>query len=469
MKKTLLIAILCVLIPSLVLAKKVKKEEVAVEEQPAAEQVEETVVTEECLMNVSLFNESCKNKQYAEAYEPWLSVFNTCPNANKVIYTKGADILGWKIEQTTDPAERKALVDLLMQMYDKRIKYFGDDPKYPVHYILGLKGVDYCNYCTDDALKLPAYEWLKTAIEKLGSSAQLTMIQKFNEVSSNLYKSDPSKYAEQYISDYQKMSDVLTAISNDANNKYANTAKEVKSFVDETFVSSGVADCKKLDEVYAPMVKQYANDVDMLGKIMYIFRKVGCTESEIYFSAAATSHKLKPTSESAAGCGKMCIKKGEYNNAVKYYEEAIKLTPAEAKEDIADDYYMIAYIYYEYLKNYSLSRQNLKKSLEYLPDQGRCYLMMGILYASSEPYGSDVPAAKAAILNKTRFWVAVDKFIKAKSVDASVAETANKFIAEYSRYFPTKEEMFDLPNEFKGNTFTVGGWIGETTTIRPAK
>ena len=172
MKKTLLIAILCVLIPSLVLAKKVKKEEVVAVEEPA-EQVDETIVTEECLMNVSLFNESCKNKQYAEA---------------------GADILGWKIEQTTDPAERKALVDLLMQMYDKRIKYFGDDPKYPVHYILGLKGVDYCNYCTDDALKLPAYEWLKTAIEKLGSSSQLTMIQKFNEVSSNLYKSDPSKY-----------------------------------------------------------------------------------------------------------------------------------------------------------------------------------------------------------------------------------------------------------------------------------
>ena len=262
------------------------------------------------------------------------------------------------------------------------------------------------------------------------------------------------------------MSEVLSAIANDATNKHANTAKEVKSFVDETFVSSGVADCKKLDEVYAPMVQQYANDVDMLGKIMYIFRKVGCTESEIYFSAAATSHKLKPTSESAAGCGKMCIKKGEYNNA--YYEEAIKLTPAEDKEDIADDYYMIAYIYYEYLKNFPLSRQNLKKSLEFQPDQGRCYLMMGILYASSEPY-ADQPAAKAAILNKTRFWVAVDKFVKAKSVDPSVTETANKFIADYSRYFPTKEEMFDLPNEFKGNTFTVGGWIGESTTIRAAK
>ena len=34
---------------------------------------------------------------------------------------------------------------------------------------------------------------------------------------------------------------------------------------------------------------------------------------------------------------------------------------------------------------------------------------------------------------------------------------------------PTKEEMFDLPNELGGSTFIVGGWINEKTVCRPAK
>jgi hypothetical protein len=84
-------------------------------------------------------------------------------------------------------------------------------------------------------------------------------------------------------------------------------------------------------------------------------------------------------------------------------------------------------------------------------------------YASSRPYGND---AKGAILNKSVYWAAVDKFVKAKQVDPTVEATANEYIASYSKYYPTKEERFDLPNEFSGSSFYVGGWIGESTAIR---
>ena len=77
--------------------------------------------------------------------------------------------------------------------------------------------------------------------------------------------------------------------------------------------------------------------------------------------------------------------------------------------------------------------------------------------------------AKAAILNKSVFWVAVDKFQKAKMVDPDVTEDANKLIASYSKYFPTKEEIFDLPELHEGESFTVAGWIRESTTCRAAR
>ena len=95
--------------------------------------------------------------------------------------------------------------------------------------------------------------------------------------------------------------------------------------------------------------------------------------------------------------------------------------------------------------------------------QGRCYIIIGMCYASTQLHGND---PKGRILNKTVYWAAVDKFQKAKQVDSSVEAQATEFINMYKKYFPTKEERFDLPNEFSGETYFVGGWIGETTTIR---
>jgi len=63
---------------------------------------------------------------------------------------------------------------------------------------------------------------------------------------------------------------------------------------------------------------------------------------------------------------------------------------------------------------------------------------------------------------------AVDKFIKAKQVDPTVAEKANSRIATYSQYFPAVSDIFfvDL-NE--GDSFKVECWINETTKVRALK
>ena len=205
-------------------------------------------------------------------------------------------------------------------------------------------------------------------------------------------------------------------------------------------------------------------NLDELNKVIKLYRSVGCVESDVYFAAAEASHKLAPTAESAAGCAAMCKKKGDWKGAVEYYDQATDLSDVD--QDRADYQYNAAMVLYQELKNYQLARTYLRRSLEFNPNQGRCYMLMGILYASSKPYSEAEYGAKAAILNKTVFWVAVDKLIKAKQVEPEVAESVNSLISTYAKYFPTKEERFDLPGEFSGSTFTVGGWIGETTTIR---
>ena len=469
--KHLLVVVLAAAVPALASAKKPKKvaEEAPVEAAPEVNDDEDPVITEECVMNVSLFHESVKNKMYADAYEPWWEVYSTCPNANKSIYTDGAKIVEALYQATSDPKEKERLAQLAIQLQDKRIRYFGNDPKYPKAYILGEKGLAYLDFY-GEAKYNEARECLRASVETMGVKSKVMVLVKLVDVSYALFKQDPDNRAEQLISDYELASTALAEQAADATNKNAEIAAKQKDYVDNIFAISGAADCSKLDEIYASAVEENLNNLDMLTKIAKLYKRVRCTESDVYFAACEAAHKLQPTDESAAGCASMAAKKGEYEAAVDYYDQAIKLAMIEDElEDVADYQYNAAFYCYNNLKKYAEARKYAQASIATLTSlgqnkgQGRCYIIIGMCYAATQLYPQD---AKGRILNKTVYWAAVDKFVKAKQIDPSVEAQASEFISSYSKYFPTKEERFDLPNEFSGSTYYVGGWIGETTTIR---
>ena len=450
MKKVLLIA-LCFAIPMAGFAQKKKKKGA---EPEVVAPVVETLSDEECMVNLSLFHESVKNKQYDEAYGFWLPVYQSRPDLNKAIYTDGTEILGHRYQQATDENVRKALRDSIMQLHDDRIKYF-DEARYPDAYVLGVKAMDYLTYFQEDELALPAYGWMKESVTALGAKAQITVLRKFVELSYNIYKSNTEQYGDQFLADYQLASAALEQIVA-AGGKNAEPASHQKAYIDRLYAASGAADCDQMDQMYASVVAESANDIEKLGSIMKLYRRLGCTESDVYFAAAEHAHKLQPTSESAAGCAQMCIKKGDLNGALEYYKQALSMVTND--EDKADYLYRVANVYV-LLKNYQQGAAYAQQSLDVNPEDGRCYLLMGICYASAKIY--DDP-----ILARSVFWVACDMFRKAKTVDSSCATDANKLIATYSQYFPSKEDVFFHKELNDGQPFRVGGWIGKTTTCR---
>ena len=163
MKKVLLIA-LCFAIPMVGFAQKKKKKGA---EPEVVAPVVETLSDEECYEKISLFQQEVKMGAYESAYEYWLPVYQSRPDFRSQIYTNGAKILEYRYNQAQTDEARKALRDSIMQLHDDRIKYF-DDAKYPDAYVLGLKGLDYLTYFTEDELALPAYGWLKEAVTALG-------------------------------------------------------------------------------------------------------------------------------------------------------------------------------------------------------------------------------------------------------------------------------------------------------------
>ena len=450
MKKVLLM-ILCVAIPMVGFAQKKKKKG----EEPVVEApVVTTLSDEECMTNLSLFHESVKNDQFEEAYGFWLPVYQSRPDMNKAIYTDGAKILDYRYNQATDEAVRKALRDSIMQLHDDRIKYF-DEARYPDEYVLGVKAMDYLTYFTEDELALPAYEWLKTSVTALGAKSQITVLRKFVEVSYNIYKSNTDQYSDQFLADYQMAAAALDQIAV-AGGKNAEHATHQKAYVDRLYAASGAADCGQMDQMYASVVAESASDIEKLGSIMKLYRRLGCTESDVYFAAAEHAHKLQPTSESAAGCAQMCIKKEDYAGALEYYKQALSLVTDD--EDKADYLYRMANVYVA-MKNYQQGASYAQQALDVNAEDGRCYLLLGICYASAKIY--DDP-----ILARSVFWVACDMFQKAKKVDSSCSSDANKLIATYRQYFPSKEDVFFHKELNEGAPFRVGGWIGKTTTCR---
>ena len=111
-------------------------------------------------------------------------------------------------------------------------------------------------------------------------------------------------------------------------------------------------------------------------------------------------------------------------------------------------------------RNYARARQAAYDALEYNPNNGEAYILIGQLYAASAGSIFSEPS-KAGLV----YCAAVDKMQKAKSVDPSVAGKANGFISRYSAAYMDTETAFMMGIK-AGESVSIPGWIGETTTVR---
>ncbi|MBM3435924.1 MAG: tetratricopeptide repeat protein, partial [Bacteroidetes bacterium] len=217
------------------------------------------------------------------------------------------------------------------------------------------------------------------------------------------------------------------------------------------------ATCKDLISIYSLKFNNTPNDVALLKKITKILDKKDCTDSELFFRATENLHKAEPSARTAELMAKMYIKREDYNKAAEYLLEAIKLY--EDDNERADAHFFLANVYYQ-LKQLSSARAQCYEVLKVRPNEGKTYILIGDLYASSAKECGD-----NQLTERVAYWAAVDKYYKAKSVDPSVEELAITKINTFSQYFPATETIFfyDLK---KGDSYTVGCWINETTIVR---
>lgn len=408
-----------------------------------------------CLRNLSIYTEYVKTGNFKDAYLPWKAAFTECPKAQLSTYTNGAKILRWLIANEKDPAKYNAYVDELMKVYDQRVQYFSDYQKTPVPAVLGLKAVDYIQLAKNPDVD-QAYTWLDESVSKMKGESEYYVLQYYIDMSARKFETEPA-HREKFIQDYLTASgyadEALKIAKTDKEKKLLQTSKDNMTAF---FVNSGAADCDMLQSIYGPKVEENKTNLDYLNKVVDIMKMLKCTESEAYFNASLYAHQIAPSAETAVGCAYMAYKKKDMDNAVKFFDEAIKLEPDNSKK--AEYAYTAATILFA-SKNLSRARQYAQKALDYNGNYGAPYILIAQMYASS-PNWSDESA-----LNRATYFLVIDKLQRAKQVDPSVAEEANKLIGTYAAHTPKPEDLFFL-NLKKGDTVKIGGWIGESTVIR---
>ncbi|MGE5426878.1 MAG: tetratricopeptide repeat protein [Methylococcaceae bacterium] len=399
-------------------------------------------------------------KDYKGALPYWRILYRKYPKSIINIYLHGANIYQSLIEEAKDPAVKDLYIDSLMHIYDKRIKYFNQEG-----YVLGRQGTDYLKYKLNnenmtDELRKPilkqGYDYLERAVKLQGSTTEAPVLILLMQSTRGLFGvGELSK--EKVIENYDVASGIINQVlQKNPSDKNFLIAREN---VDQVFQASGAADCEALISIYTPKYNQIGENLEELKKMVRMLDRANCDASPLFAKASEKLFQMEPSPEAAYNMARMFIKSGQSDKAQSYYKQAI-----EGEKDpmnLSKYYYEMAAI--SWTTNPQQAKTYLKKAIDNNPNNGKAYLLLGDVYAhNSKSYGEN------DFDHSMVFLVAVDFYNKAKKADPSITADANERINTYSQYFPSKEDIF-FNTLSEGQTYQVGGWIGESTVIRARK
>jgi len=448
-----------------------------------------------CVTNLSIYGEAYKQWEAAkfapeaataEMVNAWREVFLNCPRSSQLIYTRGEKIMDYFIRK--NPAQKDTYIDTICMLMDNRAQYFPIDSKTgksQVAGIMGRKGLLIYTYNKNryeeaynilkDAVALDASQlqgayidaYFKATIDMVnnGKAEKMTIINVYQELSevldNNIGALAATEAELQTAREEALASQDTEAVAGfdkqiEKNEKNININKGVKNNLDNLF--QPYASCEDLIKVFSAKMAETPDDVVLLKRITTILDKKDCTDNKLFLDAAVRLNELEPSPEASYSLGIKFFKDKKYSDAATFFDQATKTDNNDRKYRAYRNLAMC----YQNMGSLGRARDIARRAAQVDPTAGEPYLIIAQLYASSASQFSGDIESKAV------YWAAVDKCIKAKSIDPSIADRANRMISSYTAAFPSMETIF-FNDYSEGQSFQVGGWIGETTTIRARK
>ncbi len=420
------------------------------------------------LNNITLYREAFKAGNWAEALPYWQVVFEKAPLAQVRTYTDGTWILEQLIPKEPDAAKKQELFDLLMKVYDQRLANMDDLNSFATKTTTQTRGNIICRKAYDFATHNPkpnneeAYQMFRSGINDMGPNTEAFVLYSFIHCSYTRYMNDKANVQkrEDFINDYLECNDICDRLLAQAKEFVDDTIKAQKivnayyptqEHCNRLFVESGAADCAALENIYKNKVEENKANLEYLNGVLKVLSFFECDSSATYYAASEYAYKLNKTPRAAIGIAQKYYKSGDMNTALTYFQEAVDLEQDPIKKSKYS--LTVAAILFR-SGNIGKCRQYCNETLKLDPTNGNAWLLIASCVARS---------AKGDPLERSKYYcLAVDKCIKAKSVDPSCAAKANRQISSYSQAFYPKSEAF-FAGLKEGQSVTV---MGETTTLR---
>ena len=426
----------------------------------------------EAKMNHSLYREHFKNKKYDEAFKYWEPLFAhvTSPKEAPTRHFEDGAIMYSKLaEATTDSLKKAGILTKLSDLYANYDACVGG---------LNANTLAYKGYNLQlaGASSLEVYNVYKTSLDKVGDKTMSFILAQLAYQSATLFASKKVS-ADETRTVFKNL--IAVCNKNIATNEkekanYTEILKQVNQYLSS--VEAQVMDYPYFVEKFTPAYTADPKNPQVYKPMLAILKQVNCpADVEIYKSMLATDaeEQAKLAAQQAAQqaaerqAQQAARKVEEHTSAVtNNTPEGLKqrLKTENDPKVIADINMSLADVYYRQ-KQFSTARSYAQAAAKARSGWGKPYILIGLMYASS---GDQCNAAgNTGWDSQVVVWAAVDMWQRAKSVDGDVASEANRYIGQYSKFMPSKEDCFQRGVKV-GSSFRVPCWIQESTTVRTA-
>ncbi len=427
----------------------------------------------ECMTNLSIYAEHAKVKNYDAAYEPWKMVYDNCPDINKANFSLGEKILQHKIDNSSG-ADKDGYIQDLMTLYDNSIKYF------PTKFTKASVAIDkallqYDNkMASDEELYNMLDQAFKEDRENFKNPKALylyfsTLVDLHNAGKKDLqavfdtYDDVTEKIAEEN----KKLTDRITVLlpKEDAGTltskekrqlKVATTNSESYGKITGSIESKlgALADCENLIPLYQKNFDAKKGDVDWVKRAVGRMFSKECTDDPLFSQMVEVQAELDPSADVYVYLGTLKAKSGDNKGAIADFNKAVELESDPYKK--SNILYKVATTLRKSSK--SQSRSYAQKAINANPSNGKAYLLIANLYATSANQCGETPFEKRAI-----YWRAADMARKAGRVDPSLSSRASQSAASYSAKAPSKTDIFQ--SGMAGKTLSFNCWVGGSVKV----
>ena len=410
----------------------------------------------ECVKYLSYYTEYYKQKNYDDATPTWRTAYKLCPpSCSQNLLIQGSELVSRLIAKNAkNTVMVEGLVDTLLTLQDQRAQYF---PKYAAT-AMNNKASYAAKYIKNDPKRV--YDIYESVIAANGAETKASVLFNDFKVAVDLY-GDGVVGTEEVLNLYQRNLDMLNNIQPASEIEKEQIAK-FRTDIETMFGTSKVASCDDLLKIFGPRYEANPNDLQLATNIVKMLSLADdCNSNDLFLNAVTTMYSLEPSADAAYYLYKLHSARGNVNDAIKYMNEAIDRDDSDVKADAGYLYELAVYC----VKNgRNATAYDAATKVPSMDETlaGKAYLLIGTIWGSASCGGDE-------IARRAPYWVACDYMNKAKAADPSLTDDANRYIGQYSKYFPPAADafMYDVTN---GQSYTVVcGGMRATTTVRTVK